>query len=132
MHKNKSFLWVFAIGAAAYGILEILWRGRTHWSMMLAGGFCFCSFCKIGERLKKHSLLIKGICGGVFITAVEFLFGIIFNIILKKQVWDYSKQPLNLWGQICLLYSFFWVLLSLVGIPAACAVERKFKGKELG
>jgi uncharacterized membrane protein len=28
--------------------------------------------------------------------------------------WDYSKRPFNLWGSVCLKYSLFWGLLSLL------------------
>ena len=28
----------FCLGAAGYGLLEYLYRGRTHWTMLLAGG----------------------------------------------------------------------------------------------
>ena len=34
-------LFVFFIGAAGYGLLEILWRGYTHWTMLICGGICF-------------------------------------------------------------------------------------------
>ena len=29
---------VFAIGAVSYSLIEILWRGYTHWTMMITGG----------------------------------------------------------------------------------------------
>ena len=32
-------------------------------------------------------------------------------------VWDYSGFPLNIMGQVCLLYSVLWGLLSIVAIP---------------
>ena len=114
--KNKnSWLVIFSVGGILYGLLEILWRGYTHWSMVMAGGLCFSFFSIIGEKMKKTGLLIKGLTGGAFITAIEFLFGLIFNIILKKKVWDYSKMP----------YSFFWVIISTACIPFACFLKRK-------
>lgn len=124
--KNKnSWLIIFSTGGILYGLLEILWRGYTHWSMVMAGGLCFSFFSIIGEKMKKTGLLIKGLTGGAFITSIEFLFGLIFNIILKKKVWDYSKMPFNIAGQICLLYSFFWVIISTACIPFACFLKRK-------
>lgn len=107
--------------------MEILWRGRTHWSMLIAGGVCFSFFAFLGEKMKSCSLFLKGLAGGAFITAVEFLFGILFNIILKKKVWDYSKMPFNIAGQICLLYSAFWMVLSIAGIPLAFKLKKKIK-----
>jgi uncharacterized membrane protein len=120
--KKVNFL-MFPIGALGYGLIEILWRGYTHFSMLLAGGLCFVTFAKIGEKFKKQTLLARAVIGSVFVTAIELIFGIFFNIILKKNVWDYSKMPLNFKGQICFLYSVFWVMLSLIFIPLSLKVK---------
>ncbi len=119
MEKNKNRLMLFSIGAVGYGLLEIIWRGYTHWSMLSAGGICFLFFAKIANKMKHVSILLKGIVGSCFVTTIELIFGIVFNIILKKNVWDYSKLPLNFVGQICALYSFIWVIISIVCIPFA-------------
>lgn len=114
---------MFPIGALGYGLIEILWRGYTHFSMLLAGGICFVTFAKIGEKFKQKTLLARAVIGSAFVTAIELIFGIIFNIILKKNVWDYSKMPFNFKGQICLLYSLFWIVLGLVFIPFSLKVK---------
>lgn len=118
---------LFSFGAIGYGLIEILWRGRTHWSMMLAGGISFLGLSKISERLKKSCLFAKAIAGCVFITTIEYIFGILFNIILKRKVWDYSKMPLNVNGQICALYSFFWLILSFLFIPLSDKIKDKMR-----
>ncbi len=120
---KKETVLLLLIGGVGYGLIEILWRGYTHPSMLLAGGICFTFFGKIGESFKKTSLFIKALIGGAFVTLVELVFGIIFNIVLKKNVWDYSKMPFNFKGQICLLYSVFWGILSLLFIPLANALK---------
>ena len=120
--KKVNFL-MFPIGALGYGLIEVLWRGYTHFSMLLAGGICFITFAKIGEKFKKSTLIAKAIIGSAFVTVIELILGVIFNIILKKNVWDYSKLPLNFKGQICLLYSVFWVMLSLIFIPLSLKVK---------
>ncbi|MBR2447477.1 MAG: hypothetical protein IKB29_00680 [Clostridia bacterium] len=120
--KKVNFL-MFPIGALGYGLIEILWRGYTHFSMLLAGGICFVTFAKIGEKFKQKTLLARAVIGSAFVTAIELIFGIIFNIILKKDVWDYSKMPFNFKGQICLLYSLFWIVLGLVFIPFSLKVK---------
>lgn len=118
---------MFGIGAFGYGLIEILWRGFTHPSMLTAGGICFLGFAKIGEKMKKTNLFLKAIAGSSFITFVELIFGIIFNLILKKNVWDYSRIPLNFKGQICFLYSFFWAILSLLFIPLATFANKRLQ-----
>ena len=96
MQERKARFMLFSIGAVGYGLIEIIWRGYTHWSMLGAGGICFMFFGGISEKFKKTGIFIKGLIGSTFITAVEFVFGVIFNIILKKNVWDYSKMPMNI------------------------------------
>ena len=127
MKKAKCSLTVFGIGAVGYGIIELLWRGRTHPSMLLAGGISFLGLSEISSRLKKASLFKKALAGCGFITSVEYIFGIIFNVILKRKVWDYSKMPLNIGGQVCALYSFFWLILSFLFIPLADKLKSKMR-----
>ena len=127
LKKYKCYWAIFGIGAVGYGLIEILWRGRTHWSMALAGGFSFLGLSKISERLKNSCLFVKALAGCLFITTIEFIFGVLFNIILKRKVWDYSKMPLNFCGQICALYSFFWLILSLLFIPISDKIRAKMR-----
>lgn len=110
---NKKNLGLFAFGGIVYGLIEILWRGKTHWSMVLTGGAGFLALFKIFEKNKDASLFKKCALGSSVITAFEFVSGCIFNLMLKMKVWDYSKLPLNFKGQICALYSCLWGLLSI-------------------
>ena len=110
---------LFTIGGAGYGIIEILWRGRTHWTMIRAGGICFIIFSRVAERCKAQPLVFKASLCALGVTAVELLFGVVFNIIFGMGVWDYSDQPLNFLGQICPLYTLLWAALSLVFVPVA-------------
>jgi len=125
LKKVKVDLIIFSLGACGYGLIELLWRGHTHWSMLTAGGLSFCGLSIIAEKFRNVGIFLKAIFGGILITAVELSFGVIFNILFKKNVWDYSKMPLNLGGQICALYSFFWVVLSFFAIPLASALNKK-------
>lgn len=109
--KRHSGLFLF--GGICYGLLEILWRGKTHWSMLLTGGACFLALFKLFERAEKLPLKIKCAAGGAVITGFEFVSGCIFNRLLKLNVWDYSKNRFNIKGQICALYSCLWTLLCI-------------------
>ena len=108
-------LWIscvlFYLGGAGYMTVEFLWRGRSHGSMFLLGGLCFTAIGRLYRRLCKLPLLLRGICSGILITALELFTGLLVN--RSYAVWDYRRQPLNFKGQICPLYSLFWVLLSL-------------------
>ena len=98
----------------SYGIIEILFRGYTHWSMLITGGICFLIFYLINFRLESNNLLIRCVISTLIITTLEFIVGYIVNIVLKWNVWDYSHMPYNIKGQICLGFSGMWLIL---GIP---------------
>ena len=53
----------FTVGALGYGLLEILWRGKTHPSMLLCGGVCLCTIKKMCEKTKKTALLLAAKAG---------------------------------------------------------------------
>ncbi len=70
-------------------------------------------------------MIFKAALCSLSVTAVELIFGFLFNIVLNKEIWDYSNQPFNFMGQICLLYSALWGVLGLVFIPLADALNKK-------
>ena len=109
--NNKKGL--FVLGGAGYGLIEILWRGKTHWSMFLTGGLCFLALFRLFEKAENFSLRVKCLAGGGVITAFEFISGCIFNRLFKLKVWDYSDYRFNFKGQICVLYSFLWTMLCI-------------------
>ncbi len=111
LKKRKAGL--FLLGGIGYGLLEILWRGKTHWSMLLTGGACFLALFKLFEKAEKIPLRIKCVTGGAVITGFEFISGCVFNRLLKLNVWDYSKNHFNFKGQVCAFYSCLWTLLCL-------------------
>ena len=114
MEKLKKDGGTFIFGAAGYVLLETLWRGHSHWSMAAAGGICLLSLMKIFSKMKEAPLYFKAIVGGITITAVEFIFGIIFNLVLGMGVWDYSAVKGNILGQICPVYSVLWCGISFL------------------
>lgn len=123
MSIRQSLSWIvrelvlFLIGGAAYCGIEILFRGYTHWSMYILGGLCFVIIGLINELLTwKIPLISQMFISSIVITVLEFITGCIVNLWLGIGVWDYSDQPYNLLGQICLLFTNLWFLLSLVGI----------------
>ncbi|MBQ8403913.1 MAG: hypothetical protein IJX55_05765 [Clostridia bacterium] len=115
----------FLIGGVGYGLIELLWRGETHWSMVITGGACLLAICAVNRRFCKKHLLLRAAACSAIITLVEFCVGILVNRLLGLDVWDYSSMFGNILGQICPLYTFFWFLLSL---PVCAVVKKMNKG----
>lgn len=109
---------LFLIGGSLYTLLEVLWRGHTHWTMFILGGLCFVIIGLLNEYEFEwnQSLLMQSLISACIITALEFITGCIVNLWLGWDVWDYSELPFNLYGQICLYYFLLWIPSSAVGI----------------
>ena len=127
MRLIKKCTVCFLIGGVGYGLLELIWRGHTHPTMILAGGICFIIFAIIADKFYTLPLLIKAMLAAISVTAVELVFGLVFNRALGLEVWDYSNMPLNLFGQICAPFSLLWCVLGFVFTPIAEAINKKFK-----
>lgn len=110
-NEFKKYALIYAIGAVFYPIIEILYSGRTHWTMSIAGGICFVFVYII--NLHFSNFIICCALSALAITLTEFDFGMIVNYYLKLDVWNYSFYPFNFMGQICLVYSCLWLLLSV-------------------
>lgn len=115
--KTWNIIWqnlfLMSLGGAMYYCVELLYRGESHWSMFLLGGCCFEMIDVISERMTcLPNVWSKMLLSGAGITLLELICGCIVNLWLKLDVWDYSGMPLQVMGQICFIFSFFWFLLS--------------------
>ena len=126
-----KYLILFLTGAMVYGIIEILWRGRTHWTMAVLGGICFVICGGVNEYLSWETpLLLQCLICAVLITAAELAAGMVLNVRMGLAIWDYSDLPFQYRGQICLGYSCLWYLLSMVAILLDDWIRWRFFGEE--
>ena len=113
---NKATI-LFLIGAAAYAVIEVAFRGYTHWTMAVLGGILFLLLGGINEWIPwEMPLVLQCVIGAVMVTVAEFVAGLILNVWLGLGIWDYSDVPGNILGQICPQFIFAWLGLSLVAI----------------
>ncbi len=121
---------LFLAGSCAYPTLEMAWRGRTHYSMAIAGGVCLCLIDWVCcGSLERKSLFTRCLAGAGLITGVELAAGLIVNTGLGLGVWDYSKLPMNILGQVCLPYSALWFGLTVPAM-ALCRLCRRAEDAE--
>ncbi len=116
---------LFTIGGIGYVIIENIWRGYSHITMFFAGGLSFLCIEIMDVRLGKSvNTFGKCILGSTIITTIEFVFGCIFNLYYKMDVWDYSHLPFNLFGQISLVFSSLWCLLTYPVLQIGKSIRR--------
>ena len=115
--KIKNYLIKELILLIIFGItycgIEILYRGRTHISMLFVGGLCAVLIGMINEITPKMNIILQMFIGAVIVTIIEFFSGYIINIILGLNVWDYSNLMFNYKGQISLIFTVIWFFLSV-------------------
>lgn len=112
-----KYLTLFCTGGLSYLLIEIIYRGHTHWTMGVLGGICFILMGLINNILGfETSLLLQMLISTIIITLLEFLSGLLLNIYLGLNIWDYSHLPFNIMGQVCLPFSIIWFFLSPIGI----------------
>lgn len=123
--KHYELPLIFLVGGSVYMLLEVLWRGFTHWSMGICGGICFLGIY-IFEILQNDCHIVKKcLFGSLFITFNEFITGCIVNLLLHWNVWDYSEYIFNIYGQVCMLYSLLWFLLCIPAFKIARLIKDK-------
>ncbi len=117
MKQYLKLLFLFVAGGLLYNLLELFYRGWTHWTMFFLGGLCFVCLGAINEVIPWNMPLWQQvIIGASIISALEFVTGCIVNLWLGWGVWDYSKMPGNILGQVCPQYFGLWLLVALAGI----------------
>ena len=120
-----EYVLVYAVGGLLYALLELVWRGWTHWCMVLCGGACFTLMYRIG--LLGIPLIRKWLLCAAAITAVEFFTGCLVNLRLGWGIWDYSALPFNLLGQICPHFILLWLALSVPGLELCSILRQLFR-----
>ena len=120
---------VFLTGGSVYMLVEIMWRGYTHWTMGICAGICFIEIYLLEKYMKRSNVFVKCLYGALLITLNELITGCIVNLLLGWNVWDYSIVPLNLFGQICLPFIFLWFLLCFPAFYVARKIKTLFYEK---
>lgn len=104
------------IAGCIYLLIELAWRGHTHWTMLPLAAAIFVCIGVLDEGEKPPPVWQQVVIGTAIATALEFVAGLILNIWLDLGVWDYSHLPGNVMGQICPQFTLAWAVLVIVSI----------------
>lgn len=130
-HFLLKYLFLFWFGGSTYVTIEVLWRGYSHWTMLLLAGFLFIIVGLLNEIWEwETSILLQILISTCLATFLEFIVGYIINIKLGWNVWDYSNVPFNFMGQICLPYTLLWIIISFIAIILDDIIRWKFFNEE--
>lgn len=126
MKQAGGYVIAFLYGFFLYALIEITFRGYTHWTMALTGGVVLAVLYDMECRLTAHCI-VRALLGALFITAMEFTVGVFDNLVMGWMVWDYSEVPWNLMGQICLPFSALWFVICLPAGRFCRVIAQRFQ-----
>lgn len=70
-------------------------------------GFCIVTLIFLLEPYKNNILIL--FISAFFITSLlEYITGLVLEKTFKTKWWDYSDDPFNIHGRVCLPYSLLW------------------------
>lgn len=114
---------LFYLGGCAYMGLELLWRGRSHGSMFIAGGTCFLLIGQLNQVQPRLPLPLRAVTGAGIVTMVELGIGLLCN--RNFEVWDYRERAGNFLGQICPAFTVLWIPVSLMALGLHMLLSRR-------
>lgn len=112
-----KYLFLLTIGGITYYMIEVMYKGHSHISMFYLGGICFVICGLLNEIFEWDTPIeLQMLISSIIITGLEFITGLIVNVWLGLNIWDYSNIPFNIMGQVCLLFYGIWFFLSAAAI----------------
>lgn len=130
MHVFVMLVFIFGIGSIFGWVLEVLYRHfadkEKRW---FNPGFCVGPYLPIygfglvtvflitylnklefiSNIVLRHFVLFVIIA--ISVTLIELIAGIFLLKFFNMRLWDYSDEPFNYKGYICLKFTIFWMLL---------------------
>lgn len=104
--------WCLEVSFAAIKSRQFVNRGFLNGPVCPIYGFGVVIVLLCLTPLKENLLVL--FAGGVVLTsALEYLTGVVLEKIFHQRWWDYSDEPFNLRGHICLRFSLYWGLAIL-------------------
>lgn len=94
-------------------------RWETH-TVTIYGPFCIIyGLGAVGFYIgtiyfENIHIAFKFLLFSVIATLIEYICGLILRYGLQMKAWDYSKEPFNLQGIICIKYTVIWGLVGIL------------------
>ena len=122
MHALLNFnyynlIFFFAFYAFAGWCVEVLYYFKNE-HKFVNRGFLFGPFCPIYGcgavslvvflDSYKNNIFILFFLGVLLTSVLEYFTGLILEKLFKTKWWDYTDDPFNIHGRVCLLYSLMW------------------------
>ena len=108
-----SFLgWCVEVLYAYKNQKKFVHRGFLHGPICSIYGLCISSMVIVLDNINVTLPLLL-IVATIVISTIEYLTGYILEKLFKTKYWDYTDDPFNIHGRICLHFSIMWGITSV-------------------
>lgn len=122
-----KLFWVFFIGSFLGVVVERTWCyvryglyeprvGLIYGPFNLVYGIGAWALTLALYPFRNRSKVFSFVGGALIGSAVEYACSLFQETVFGSVSWDYSNQPFNLNGRICLLYAIYWGILGILWI----------------
>ncbi|MDU5209872.1 MAG: putative ABC transporter permease [Clostridium sp.] len=87
-------------------------RGFLHGPLCPIYGLCISSMVIVLDNINV-TLPFLLVVATIVISIIEYLTGYILEKLFKTKYWDYTDDPFNIHGRICLHFSIMWGITSV-------------------
>lgn len=127
LKQLSKYVFLFWFGGSFYVTLEVLWRGYSHWAMIVLAGIVFIAIGLLNEIWSwETSLCLQVTVGTVIATIGEFITGCIVNLWLGWNIWSYEGMWGNVLGQVTPQFILLWVPVTLLAIVLDDVIRFRF------
>ncbi len=123
IYQYYHYIWVFFIYAFIGWCVEVIFHAVSEGKFLNRGflngpicpiyGFGVLTVALCLSPVKENTLLLF-FASVILCSALEFVTGFVLERFFNDKWWDYSKEPLNIHGYICLKFSLAWGLACLL------------------
>ena len=107
--------WLIDVGIVLVsdGVLEN--RGFLYETICPMYGIAALVLIIISKKIEGKGSIIKRILvATLWCSVLEYITSLILEICFGIRWWDYTKEPYNIQGRVCLAASIFWGILSVI------------------
>lgn len=105
--------WCMEVGYAGVKSAKFVNRGFLNGPICPIYGVGICIVVSLLTPFKENLILLY-ITSTVLVTVLEGVTGFAMDKIFHNKWWDYSNQPLNIGGYVCLVFSLIWGVACVV------------------
>lgn len=125
--------WIGEVGYAYKNQKKFVNRGFLHGPFCPMYGACMLTILLLFGRFSNLNTFQFFVIATILTAIIEYFTGLILEKLFNQKWWDYTEDPFNLHGRICLHFSLMFGVLTTLGVkfihPIIASILNSFNPK---